>query len=131
MTSEDEAAALAAIDAIIDDFGNNRPVEYFAGFAPDATFLFHTSPARLESRAEYEALWAQWVAEDDFAVVSCVSTNRRIQIFGDTAIFTHNVETVLSLGGALETAQERESIIMQRRHGHWVCVHEHLSGIDA
>ena len=130
MSGESEHDALAVVDAIISDFGHNRVNEYFAHFAPDATFIFHTSPARLDSRAEYELLWAEWVRESSFAVLSCVSTDRKIAVHGDVAIFTHSVSTVLSIDGATETQLERESIILELRDGDWLCVHEHLSGRD-
>ena len=122
-----EQAALAAVDAIIADFGANRVADYFSGFAPEATFLFHAEPARLESRAEYEALWARWVAESGFAVLSCDSSERRIQLFGDTAIFSHTVDTTLSVRGEQVTAHERETIVMRLVDDRWVCIHEHLS----
>ena len=130
MPSETEAQALAAIDAVIDDFGNNRVEAYFARFAEDATFVFHTSPRRLESRAEYEALWAEWQRDDAFEVVSCTSSDRRVQVLSNVAVFSHSVETVARISGALETQHERESIIMELRDGVWLCVHEHLSGKD-
>lgn len=121
------AAALAAVDAIIADFGANRVAAYFAGFAPDATFLFHAEPARLESRAAYEQLWADWVAASGFEVRGCRSTNRRIQMVGDVAVFSHDVATSVFADGELADTRERETIVMQRRAGTWVCVHEHLS----
>ena len=50
-----------------------RRSAYFAHFHPDATFLFHTTDRRLTSTEEYRQEWAQWVAEDGFAVRDCVS----------------------------------------------------------
>ncbi|HKT55622.1 MAG TPA: nuclear transport factor 2 family protein [Microbacterium sp.] len=121
------ADALAAVDRIIADFGANRVDAYFAGFAPEATFLFHAEPARLESRAEYEGLWASWVAASGFEVRGCRSTNRRLQVFGDIAVFSHDVDTTVHADGELSDSHERETIVMQLRDGAWVCVHEHLS----
>lgn len=119
---------LAAADRIIADFGANRVDAYFAGFAPDATFLFHTEPTRLESRDEYRRRWDEWVAESGFEVRSCLSTNRRIQVLGDVAVFTHDVQTTVLMDGELLESQERETIVLQRRaEGVWTCVHEHLS----
>ncbi len=127
----DETEALAAVDAIIGSFGAHRRDDYFAGFAPEATFLFYTSDVRLESRAEYEALWASWETENAFHVLSCRSTNRRIQVFGDVAVFSHDVSTTLSMEGAEETVFERESIILERRADAWLGIHEHLSAGSA
>ena len=125
--SKDEIDALAAIDAIIDDFSQHRREASFSGFASDATFLFPTAPHRLDSRAAYESLWADWERDFGFQVLGCSSSNRRIQIFGGTAVFSHDVETTLREGDTERTVLERESIIMERRDGTWLCVHEHLS----
>ncbi|WP_200932310.1 MULTISPECIES: nuclear transport factor 2 family protein [unclassified Microcella] len=120
-------AVLAAADAIVADFGAHRTEAYFAGFAEDATFVFHTADRRLESRAEYEALWAQWEREDGFRVHGCRSSDRRVQLLGDTAIFTHSVDSRIELGGSIDDVTERETIVFALRDGRWVAVHEHLS----
>ena len=70
---------LAAAAAIVDDFGHHRTSQYFAGFAPDATFMFYTHTERLNSRAEYETLWAQWETNDGFRVHGCRSSNQKVQ----------------------------------------------------
>lgn len=121
------AAVLAAADAIVDDFGHHRTEAYFAGFDPDATFVFHTADRRLESRAEYEELWAQWEREDGFRVHGCRSSDRRVQLLGATAIFTHSVDSRIELGGSVDDVTERETIVFARRGDGWVAVHEHLS----
>ncbi len=121
------AEALAAVDAIITHFGNHERDAYFAGFAPEATFLFYTTPDRVESRAAYEQLWDEWEKEAGFHVLSCSSSNRRIQVFGDTAVFSHDVDTTLTMEGVTESVTERESIILERRNGAWLGIHEHLS----
>lgn len=121
------AAVLVAADAIVDDFAHHRTEAYFAGFAEDATFVFHTADRRLESRAEYEALWAQWEREDGFRVHGCRSTDRLVQLLGDTAIFTHSVDSRIELGGQVDDVTERETIVFALRDGRWLAVHEHLS----
>lgn len=121
------AAVLAAADAIVDDFGHHRTEAYFAGFDSDATFVFHTADRRLESRADYEELWAQWEREDGFRVHGCRSSDRRVQLLGDTAIFTHSVDSRIELGGSVDDVTERETIVFARHGDGWVAVHEHLS----
>ncbi|MGV9853747.1 nuclear transport factor 2 family protein [Streptomyces sp. NPDC003442] len=119
---------LRAADALVAAFGEGRLDDYFAAFAPDATFVFHTTSERLTSTADYRALWDRWVAEDDFRVVSCASTDRLVQLLGDTAVFTHLVETTVSTTAGAETTHERETIVFRRQtRGHWLAVHEHLS----
>ena len=124
-----EADALGAVDRIIDDIAHHRRDAYFAGFAPDATFLFHNVDHRLESRQAYETLWADWESEG-FQVLSCSSTNRRIQLFGSIAVFSHDVETKVKLAGVAETSRERESIVLGLIDGVWLGIHEHLSTRD-
>ena len=121
-----EADALGAVDRIIDDFAHHRRDAYFAGFAPDATFLFHNVDHRLESRQAYETLWADWESAG-FQVLSCSSTNRRIQLFGSIAVFSHDVETKAKLAGVAETSRERETIVLGFTDGVWLGIHEHLS----
>ncbi|TFD61418.1 DUF4440 domain-containing protein [Cryobacterium suzukii] len=125
--NEAEIDALIAIDAIIDNFSQHQREAYFSGFAADATFLFYTAPHRLDSRDAYQSLWADWERDFGFRVVSCSSSNRRIQIFGNTAVFSHDVDTKIRENDTERTVFERESIIMERREGAWLCVHEHLS----
>ncbi|MEQ1738077.1 MAG: nuclear transport factor 2 family protein [Rhodoglobus sp.] len=132
MTSPDEAAVLAAADRIVDDFANHRPAEYFAGFDAGATFVFYTADKRLESRAEYEALWAGWERDNGFAVRGCVSANRRVRFLGkDVALFLHDVTSTISLDGETSVVHEQETIVFERRGAGWIAVHEHLSPASA
>lgn len=124
----DESAILAAADACIDAFGRHDRAAYFATFAPDATFIFHTTPGVLRSRAAWEQEWDRLVAEDGFRVLACRSCDRHVQTLGDAAIFAHRVLTrSTSNGGEIET-DERETIVFQRQLDRsWLAVHEHLS----
>lgn len=123
-----ETAVLAAADVLVEAFARHDRDAYFAAFAPEATFLFHNLDRRLESRAAYEAEWALWEARDGFRVTGCRSTERRVQLLGDVAIFTHAVETELSLAGKPVKSRERETIVFARNpEGRWLAVHEHLS----
>jgi hypothetical protein len=123
---------LAAAAKIVDDFGNHRTAEYFSGFAADATFMFYTHTERLNSRAEYEALWAAWEKDDGFRVHGCRSRDQRVQILGDSAaVFTHYVESDVEFAGDVSTINERETIVFERRNGTWIAVHEHLSPENA
>jgi len=108
-------------------FGRHDPKTYFAQFAPEATFIFYTTPRRLNSRAEYESEWAKWEREDEFHVRSCSSSDQKVQLLGKVAVFTHSVRTELSTHQGPSTVRERETIIFERRRGKWIAVHEHLS----
>ncbi|MET7764055.1 nuclear transport factor 2 family protein [Streptomyces sp. NPDC005336] len=119
---------LKAADALVSAFGEGRLDDYFAAFAPDATFVFYAIPERLTSTADYRALWNRWVAEDDFRVLACTSTDRLVQHLGDTAVFSHQVETTVATTAGEETLHERETIVFRRQDsGRWLAVHEHLS----
>lgn len=121
-----EADALAAADRIIDDFAHHRRDAYFAGFSPEATFLFHNVDHRLEARKAYEELWVEWEAEG-FHVRGCRSSNRRIKLLGTVAVFSHDVDTDAEVAGVAETSHERETIVLAFDDGAWLGVHEHLS----
>jgi len=119
---------LDAAAAIVDNFGNHRTTDYFSGFAEDATFVFYTHTARLDSRAEYETLWASWETDDGFQVHGCRSRGQHVQLMGESAaVFTHYVESDVEFGGEVSTVRERETIVFERRNGSWLAVHEHLS----
>lgn len=129
--TEVESVRVAARD-LVEAFGRHDTEAYFAAFTPDATFVFHTTPERLGSRAEYERLWSGWEREDGFRVLSCRSSNGHVRLVGeDGAVFSHDVETTVSSGGATSTVRERETIVFQRAGGRWLAVHEHLSAAPA
>lgn len=124
-----ESEVLAAADALVSDFGAGRVEDYFAHMAPDATFVFHTTPERLGSRDAYRALWERWEREDGFRVLSCASTGRVVQVLGDdVAVLVHDVATRVATNDGEEALAERETIVFARRDGGWRVVHEHLSG---
>ncbi len=126
MTTPDTAAVAEAAAAIVDAFAATDTARYFAAFAPDATFVFHTEPARLDSRAAYERLWAQWL-ESGWSVLSCASSDSRVQVFDGGGIFTHTVDTTVHTADGDESYRERETIVFALQHGRLVAVHEHLS----
>jgi ketosteroid isomerase-like protein len=127
---------LAAAGALVDAFGRHDTAAYFAAFRPDATFVFHTHPEPLASRAAYEELWASW-EQDGFRVLSCASSERSVQELGDVAVFSHRVATRVRLGAVVggvaeaveEALDERETIVFARDGDRWLAVHEHLSPI--
>jgi ketosteroid isomerase-like protein len=118
---------LAAAQAIVNAFGHNDRDAYFALFDPTATFIFYTTPYRLNDRAAYEKEWSKWDKESGFRVRSCSSSDQKVQSFGDTAIFTHSVRSDISTNQGESTLRERETIIFHRINGRWIAVHEHLS----
>jgi ketosteroid isomerase-like protein len=125
VTPADFAASLVGAFATGDVEG------YFAHFDPDATFLFHDTPGRLESRAAYEAQWAQWERDHGFRVAACTSSNQRVQEYDGLAVFTHDVHTVRIVDGVEDAVDERETIVLRRSGESWTCVHEHLSPAPA
>lgn len=130
MHTPTEAQVLEAADAIVAAFSATDTAAYFAGFAPDATFIFHPEAARLESRAEYEALWADWV-EGGWRVASCASTERKVQSFPGGAVFTHTVATSVETPEGGDSYVERESIIFRAEGDGLIAIHEHLSTTPA
>jgi hypothetical protein len=126
--TEDHDAVLAAATRLVACFGSHKRDEYFACFAPDASFVFHSSPTILRSRRAYEAQWERWEQDDGFRVVSCASTGGDVLMIGPAAaVFTHSVETVVRTREGEATLHERESIIFAKVGKRWLAVHEHLS----
>jgi ketosteroid isomerase-like protein len=119
-----------AASAIVDAFAATDGERYFAAFSPDATFVFHTEPARLDNRAAYERLWAQWL-EGGWRVVSCASTDRHVQAFPGGAVFTHSVDTSVDTPDGGSAYRERETIVFRADAAGLVAVHEHLSPMPA
>ena len=75
-------------------------------------------------------MWASWL-DDGWRVVSCTSSDRLVQTFGNTAVLSHTVDTVTSVGGAQSTTRERESIVFVLDGARLLAVHEHLSPVPA
>ena len=122
------AVVLAAADACIAAFGAHDRDAYFACFSPDATFIFHTTPGVLTSRAAWEAEWDRLVAEHGFRVLACRSTDRRVQLVGEVAVFSHRVLTRSTSTDGVVESDERETIVFRRNGGGtWIAFHEHLS----
>ena len=126
MTTLTPARVLTAADDLIGAFAATDTAAYFAWFTADATFLFHTEPQLLADRAAYEQLWASWLA-DGWRVVSCQSTDQTVQIYGDTAVYTHTIDTVTSVGEEHTATRERETIVFVVDGDRLIAVHEHLS----
>ncbi|WP_342663256.1 nuclear transport factor 2 family protein [Agrococcus lahaulensis] len=122
----DAAEVEAAAAAIVDAFAATDGGRYFALFSPDASFVFHTEPSRLDSRAEYERLWSTWV-ESGWRVVSCASSEPLVQPLPGGAVFSHTVDTTVETGEGRESYRERESIVFAVDGDRLVAVHEHLS----
>ena len=128
MSNDDIDHVRAAATHLIESFGAFRADAYFACFAPEATFLFHTTDRLLGSRAEYEQEWASWV-DSGFEVMSCATHDQRIDLLtADVAVFTHRVLTTVADADGVHDLVERESIVFRREpSGEWLAVHEHLS----
>ena len=118
----------AAAATLVSAFGAHDAEAYFASFAPDATFLFYTTPGLLESRAAWEAEWRSLEAAG-FRVLSCTSLEPRVQLLTpDVAVFTHRVGTRLRDADGEHDLAERETIVFRRESdGRWLGIHEHLS----
>ena len=112
---DDEAQVRAAAERLVAAFGSGRLDDYFACFADDATFVFYTTPQRLESVDAYRQLWDGWVREDGFRVTGCVSSAVRVQVLGDAAVMVHDVRTEVSTRAGAQTSLERETIVFARQ----------------
>jgi ketosteroid isomerase-like protein len=122
-----EAEVRRAAEALVRAFGRGDLDAYFACFADDATFLFHTTDRLLTSAEDYRREWARWSAEDGFSVLDCVTDDTVVQVLGDAAVLTHRVRTTVATHQGESVLRERETIVFARQAGRWLAVHEHLS----
>lgn len=120
---EDVERAAAAIVAA---FARTDTAAYFAGFDPQATFVFYTDATVLPDRAAYERLWSQWL-ESGWRVVECESSNGAVTTFDGGAVFTHDVRTVTETPDGRDETRERESIVFTLDGADLRAIHEHLS----
>jgi ketosteroid isomerase-like protein len=121
-----EADVLKAAEVLMRAFAANDRNGYFAAFAVDATFIFHSVNHVLRSRADYEAEYDSWV-DDGFAVLECSSFNRTVKLYGDVAVFTHETFIRAIMRGEESEIGERETIVFRRMGETWLAVHEHMS----
>lgn len=122
-----EAGVFAAAARLVDAFSRHDAERYFAAFAEDASFVFHNLDRVLTSRDAYRDEWRLWEERDGFRVLACRSSDGRVQMAGEVAVFTHRVETDISVGGHEMTNRERETIVFRREGDGWIAFHEHLS----
>ncbi|GAA3704989.1 nuclear transport factor 2 family protein [Zhihengliuella alba] len=122
--STDQVRATAA--GLVDAFAATDTERYFAFFAEDASFVFHTEPERLDSRAAYQELWQSWL-RSGWHVAACESTRQHIQTFPGGAVLSHDVATSVSTGDGDESYRERETIVFAYDGERLLAVHEHLS----
>lgn len=124
-------SVISAANRLVEAFGRHDAKAYFAAFAPNATFIFHNLDRMLTNREEYQAEWRLWEERDGFRVVGCRSSDQRVHLAGDTAIFTHRVETKVEFNGEPTETEERETIVFEKAaDGAWLAVHEHLSKLS-
>lgn len=129
MTGRDltESDVLLAAAELVAAFGANDEERYFGAFGEQATMIFHTEASRLQSRAEYRELWRSWRASG-WQVLECTSSEQQVQLFGDTAVFSHRVQTRVSDPAGEHQLAERETVVFRRTTaGDLQVVHEHLS----
>lgn len=121
-----ETEALGAASEIVAAFAATDTARYFSAFSVDASFVFHPEPRRLNSRAEYERLWASWVSSG-WRVVECRSTEQLAQVFPGGAVFSHTVHTTTETQDSQESYAERETIVFRVEGDELIAIHEHLS----
>ena len=125
--AEQEAHVHELARRLVAAFGAGDLRTYFACFADDASFAFHTSPEVLTSAQAYREAWEEWVRTDGFTVLQCHTSEQHWQVWENAAVLVHRVATTVRAAGTVSTLDERETIVFQRRTQGWRAVHEHLS----
>ncbi|MFN3289258.1 MAG: YybH family protein [Acinetobacter sp.] len=120
--------ALIAANDIVTAFGQHNTAAYFDLFETEAQFVFYTHHEKLDNRAEYENLWTEWETQHGFKVLHCESHNQELKVYGDIALFVHDVHTTVQWDGETNTLEEAETILLKRNdQDQWRAVYEHLS----
>lgn len=120
---------IQAAARIVDAYAANDEDAYFATFAPECSFVFHTDAEIFRTRDAWQAAWRE-LRESGWRVESCRSIESFVTPIGDAGVFCHVLETTAGTSDSLETYRERESIVFERRsNGELIAVHEHLSPI--
>lgn len=61
-------------------------------------------------------------------MLRCRTGNTSVQLWGEVAVVTHDVDTRVRTNEGEEDLTERETIVLARQtDGRWLGVHEHLS----
>ena len=120
---------MAAASRLLNHFAQGDVEGYFACFAPEATFVFHSVPERFPSTQAYREAWYQWVKDLDLQILGCDSFEQEVHLIApEVALFVHCVRVHASTRAGKETRNERETIVFARqKDGRWLGMHEHLS----
>ena len=120
--------ALIAANEIVTAFGQHDTTAYFNLFETEAQFVFYTHHKKLDSRADYENLWTEWETQHGFKVMHCESRNQELKVYGEIALFTHDVLTTVQWDGETNCLEEAETILLKRNaQNQWLAIYEHLS----
>jgi ketosteroid isomerase-like protein len=124
---KNEQGVLEAAAHLVSQFATHDFDGYFSCFADDTVFIFYTTKKVLKTKKEYQEEWRTWEKELSFSVRACSSTNQRVQMFEEMAIFSHDVSTTILTNDGTNTFAERETIVFHYLADKWIAVHEHLS----
>lgn len=117
----------AVADALLQAYRDGDDDTYLAHLAPDATLVLPGEP-RHDAADAYRAHLRTLRVRNGHRVLDAVSANRRVRHYGDTAVLTHDLTTVIEQGTGTRTISERETIVFARdTYGFWVAVHVHRS----
>lgn len=126
-----DLALTDALDSVADTllraYRDGDDDAYLAHLAPDATLVLPGEP-RHDAADAYRAHLRTRRVRNGHRVLDAISANRRIRHYGDTAVLTHDLTTVIEQGAGTGTVSERETIVFARdTYGFWVAVHVHRS----
>ncbi|HWO69487.1 MAG TPA: nuclear transport factor 2 family protein [Actinomycetota bacterium] len=122
-----DAEVLATVEGLEARLDAGDLDAYFAGFAPDATFLFYNEERRLESTAEYRALLEERIAGSGLRFLDRLRSEVRVQRWEDVAVVTFLDEATYEWEGDRETTRGRASWVLRRDGERWVVIHVHIS----
>ena len=127
--SRSAEAVQSAADDVVGAFPRHDRDAYSAALAPDASFIFHNLPERLDSRDAYLARWRRQGEEaHGLHIEGGDSSEPAVVTHGSMAVFSHRMTTRLQFDGHSETRRERETLAFgKNKSGRWLALHRHLS----
>jgi ketosteroid isomerase-like protein len=116
---------LTHLQAVAERFYNKDPLAYTELLADDVTYFAPVTASRVEGKEAVRALFVPF--QGKLSVPRFEISNPKLQLYGDTGIFTYNL-TEYDANGAVATRWNSTEVY--RRFGdNWQAVHAHWSQI--
>ena len=126
-TNEEIARAVIAREKAAAEAWQRKDKNFFANYMADDSTYFGPMNPYLETDPKQNFLPRFEQYAERFKVLDWQMYNPRVQVYGDTAILTYNVNSTLDLGGRPLQYTGKVSQVYLRQGSTWRVVHGHES----